>query len=204
MSNKTSLHSVRYVETRDADPTQPRVPERPYPSAAPAVDLHLPLHPSADATPPSDRYIRLRTGRAGGSIPPLRAADLSGSRQPEIGAKIITDKKASRMWSATTPPPTTRPHGQLLEQALAEASVDASRLGVGVIGGLALVAGFLDAAGIQGRQRRFEAARCPGGVLAGVHQDLAGYGVSAAKTNGCTQCTALSIRHLPETEEGVK
>jgi hypothetical protein len=28
--------------------------------------------------------------------------------------------------------------------------------------------------------------------------------VSAAKTNGCTQCTALSIRHLPETEEGVK
>jgi hypothetical protein len=87
----------------------------------------------------------------------------------------MTDKKASRMWSATTPPPTTRPrpHGQLLEQALAEASVDAFRLGVGVIGGLALVAGFLGAAGIRGRQRRFEAARCPGGALAGVHQNLA-------------------------------
>jgi EmrB/QacA subfamily drug resistance transporter len=55
-----------------------------------------------------------------------------------------------------------------VEQAAADASVEAFRLGVGIAAALVALAGILGLAGIQNPRRRVEAAACPGGQLAGV------------------------------------
>jgi EmrB/QacA subfamily drug resistance transporter len=58
-----------------------------------------------------------------------------------------------------------------LAQDLRSASLDAFRLGVVVIGGLAVLAALLAFVGMPGRCR-LPAAGCPGGALAGAHRDL--------------------------------
>lgn len=60
-----------------------------------------------------------------------------------------------------------------LGDALSDASVDSFRLGIGVIGGLVLLAGLIGALGVRARQRGWQAGGCPGGSLVGAHRDVA-------------------------------
>jgi EmrB/QacA subfamily drug resistance transporter len=68
----------------------------------------------------------------------------------------------------------------LLEQTFTEASVDAFRYGVAVLGGLALLSAVVATVGLPARHRCLGAARCPGGALVGAHPDVAGPEPAAA------------------------
>lgn len=96
---------------------------------------------------------------------------LSGQRLGEAAHNAL-EQARQRPFSTTVSGELGPDETRLLSEALTDASVEAFRLGIGVIGALAFLAGLLGMVGIRGQQRTFDAARCPGGALAGAHRDL--------------------------------
>lgn len=106
-------------------------------------------------------------------------ARFSAALDQTVDGQRLSPAAQDALEQARQRPFTTRVDGdlapdqsQLVGDALRDASVDAFRVGVVGIGALALLAGLLAVLGIRGQQRTFEAARCPGGALAGAHRDL--------------------------------
>jgi EmrB/QacA subfamily drug resistance transporter len=60
-----------------------------------------------------------------------------------------------------------------LEDAFADASVSAFRLGTGIAAALVILGGLVSALGIQNPRRKVAAADCPGGALCGASEELA-------------------------------
>lgn len=109
----------------------------------------------------------------------LVSAQFSASLDQTLKGRDLGQTAAQALEQAREQPLTTSVRGAVapedatvLADSFTEASVVAFRLGVGAIGTLALLAGALGVASIRGRQRTFQAARCPGGSLAGAHRDL--------------------------------
>jgi EmrB/QacA subfamily drug resistance transporter len=58
--------------------------------------------------------------------------------------------------------------------ASGQSSLEAFRLGIGVVGGLVIIGGLIGAVGIRNPRRAVKASQCPGGQLAGAPLDAAG------------------------------
>ncbi|MBN1530946.1 MAG: MFS transporter [Thermoleophilaceae bacterium] len=91
------------------------------------------------------------------------------AERPEL-SRAIEDAKSEPLAPVPSDelPAAVRPR---VEQAAADASVEAFHLGAGIAATLVAVGGILGLIGIQNPRREVEASECPGGQLVGVPED---------------------------------
>jgi EmrB/QacA subfamily drug resistance transporter len=107
------------------------------------------------------------------------AAQFSASADAHLSGRRLTPAAQDAVAKAKDRPLTTSEaksvrgrEGKQLENAFADASVSAFRLGTGIAGGLVILGGLVSAFGIQNPRRKVAAADCPGGALCGASEEL--------------------------------
>lgn len=98
-------------------------------------------------------------------------AHLSGRRLSPAAQDAVAKAKDRPLTTSEAKSVRGRESKQL-ENAFADASVSAFRLGTGIAGGLVILGGLVSAFGIQNPRRKVAAADCPGGALCGASEEL--------------------------------
>jgi MFS family permease len=86
-------------------------------------------------------------------------------------ARDVVDQAEKRPLEVTFEADITSGERDVVERALSDASVDAFRVGMGTLAGLALVAAGVAFAGIKRQRHQYSAAGAGGGCLYGAHED---------------------------------
>jgi hypothetical protein len=99
-------------------------------------------------------------------------AHLSG-RPLSPAAREAVDKAKQRPLTTNEARSVGGHEGRRLENAFADASVSAFRMGLAIAAALVVLGGVVSALGIQNPRRRVAAAECPGGAICGASEELA-------------------------------
>lgn len=97
--------------------------------------------------------------------------DELGTAALSTPARVAADQAGQRPFQTVPDADLGAGETRILTDALTGASVDAFRIGAGVLAGLACVAALLAVVGLPVRHRRFRAQNCPGGALVGAHPE---------------------------------
>jgi EmrB/QacA subfamily drug resistance transporter len=95
------------------------------------------------------------------------------NRQLSSTARAAVDEAKDRPFTTHEGGSVTGPEGQRVEDALADASVSAFRLGIAIAAALVVLGGVVSAFGIQNPRRKVAAAECPGGAICGASEEIA-------------------------------